>query len=284
MQEPSPLLLSHQSVLQRFTTLCQADRRIIAAFLGGSHARGTADAWSDLDLYLVTTDDAHADFLASRHDFVSQLGPLLFLEDFDQPDMLFFIFANGLEGELGIGRESHFAGLTGGPAQVLLDKTGVLEGASFTLEPPSSEFQQERLRRLLNWFWHDLSHFITAVSRGQLWWAAGQLEVLRSCTARLTLLRHDFNASFDDAEPYFKIDKRLPPDELARLQNTFVPLERRALLQAARAVVAAFQELGAPLAEAHGQPYPAQLAQLMLARLEKLSPESNEGLVANNQT
>ena len=35
---------------------CQQDDRIVAAFLGGSYVTGTADDYSDLDLYLLTTD------------------------------------------------------------------------------------------------------------------------------------------------------------------------------------------------------------------------------------
>lgn len=34
----------HQRLVDRFLAVCQADERVIAAFLGGSYARGTADA------------------------------------------------------------------------------------------------------------------------------------------------------------------------------------------------------------------------------------------------
>jgi len=43
----------HQIVMNRFVAACQADERVVAAFLGGSYARGTTDAYSDLDLYLA---------------------------------------------------------------------------------------------------------------------------------------------------------------------------------------------------------------------------------------
>ena len=51
----------HQAVLNYFVTAGLADERVVAAFLGGSYARGTADAYSDLDLYLITTDEAERD-------------------------------------------------------------------------------------------------------------------------------------------------------------------------------------------------------------------------------
>jgi predicted nucleotidyltransferase len=100
--QPSP---PHQAIIDRFIAACQIDERVVAAFLGGSYARGTADTFSDLDLCLITTDDSHADFIAGREAFMRQLGEPVFLEDFDHPDIVFYVFANGAEGELGIGRE-----------------------------------------------------------------------------------------------------------------------------------------------------------------------------------
>ena len=63
----------HQAVLDRFVAACQADERVVAAFLAGSYARGGADTYSDLDLGLITTDDAFEGFIASREAFVRQL-------------------------------------------------------------------------------------------------------------------------------------------------------------------------------------------------------------------
>ena len=47
---------NHQVAMNRFITACQVDERVVAAFLGGSNAKGMADAYSDLDLYLITSD------------------------------------------------------------------------------------------------------------------------------------------------------------------------------------------------------------------------------------
>src|SRR5205823_3683423 len=72
----------HQLVLNRFVAACQADERVVAAFLGGSYAKGTADAYSDLDLGLIITDEAYGDFKASRQAFIRRLGEPVFLEDY----------------------------------------------------------------------------------------------------------------------------------------------------------------------------------------------------------
>ena len=60
---------NHQVVMNRFVAACQADERVVAATLYGSYARGAADAYSDLDLGLSTTDAAYEDFVAGREAF-----------------------------------------------------------------------------------------------------------------------------------------------------------------------------------------------------------------------
>ncbi len=63
----------HQVIMNRFVAACQADERVVAAFLGGSYARGTTDEYSDLDLYLITTDEAYDDFPTSLEAFLRRL-------------------------------------------------------------------------------------------------------------------------------------------------------------------------------------------------------------------
>ena len=108
IQQKIQLTQNHQVVVDRFVAVCQSDARIVAAFLGGSYASGAADAHSDLDLYLITTDQAHEAFLAEREKFVRGLGEPLFLEDFGKAYCYFNIFDDGAEIELGVGRENHF--------------------------------------------------------------------------------------------------------------------------------------------------------------------------------
>src|SRR5215208_5862275 len=113
---------THQNFLSRFVAACQADDRVVAAFIGGSYAKGTADAYSDLDLSLITTDAAFDAFFADRVTFLQQLGTPVFLENFGLPKMVFFIFSDDTEGELWFGSASHLDHIHSGPYRVLLDK------------------------------------------------------------------------------------------------------------------------------------------------------------------
>ncbi len=261
---------NHQVVMNRFVAVCQADERVVAAFLGGSYARDAADAYSDLDLYLITTDEAYDDFFAEREAFMRRLGEPTFLEDYHGGggDFVFFFFTDGTEGELGLGRESHFTHIHGGPYRVLLDKKGILAGAVFPWHEAAQAEQTKTLHRLVSWFWHDLSHhFIATMARGQLWSAYGALEDMRLTCVNLARLRENFQA---EAEGYEKVEQALPVEQLAPLQATFGPMERGAMLQAAHVIVRFYQELAPPLARAHGIPYPADLERVMSDRLEQL--------------
>jgi hypothetical protein len=117
------------------------------------------------------------------------------------------------------------------------------------------------------WFWHDLSHAIAAIGRGHLWWALGQLEVLRGMCVNLVRLDEDFTA---DAEGYDKVDGAVPAERLAPLAVTVVPLERAAILDAVEALVRFYRELAPGLAERYGMPYPAELDALFARRLAAL--------------
>lgn len=270
------LLPAHvQGVIDRFVVACRDDARITAALLVGSYARGAADAHSDIDLILVTTDDAYDDFAADPRPFARQLGEALFAEQFDLPDVLFLILPDGAEVELSFIPEKQVGQLLGEPHWSLLDKKGLLAGAPASYEPAAADAGVATLRRQLTWFWHDLSHFITAMSRGQLWWAYGQLEALRHTCLNLARLRHNLADAEVGGETTFKIEAAVPPAELDALRSTFCPQEPAAMTAAASIIVGFYQELAKPLAEANGLAYPAELERLMLARLGSLSGDGS---------
>ncbi|HEX5943876.1 MAG TPA: nucleotidyltransferase domain-containing protein, partial [Anaerolineales bacterium] len=65
-----------QAFVERFVKACQADDRVVAAFLGGSNAQGFADAYSDVDLCLITTEQSLDEFIKAREMFLRSLGDL----------------------------------------------------------------------------------------------------------------------------------------------------------------------------------------------------------------
>jgi hypothetical protein len=261
---------NHQLVMNRFITACQVDQRVMAAFLGGSNANGLADAYSDLDLYLITSDAAYENFIAEKATFIRLLGEPLFLEDFGRAHGLFYIFSDATEGELWIGREGHFDHIHAGAYRVLLDKKAILKDAIFPGHEADPTAQIEILRQQVSGFWHELSHFIKAMGRSQLWFAYGQLEALRHMCVNLARLRYNFADPSVGEEPYFKVEQALPIEQLSPLQMTYCPMEYEVMLQAALTIFRFYREVAPTLARAHGIPYQADLERMMMNQLETL--------------
>ena len=269
-----PLRPNHLAFINRLTEVCQSDDRVVAAFLGGSYAKGYSDSYSDLDVCVITTDQAFDDFFKGREAFLRAIGDLVFLESFGNPDTSFYIYADDTEGELNFASEGRLHQIHSGTFITLVDKKNILAEAVFAPFEPRSSDQLEKLRGLISVFWHELSHFITAMQRDQLWWARGQLEALRSVSVNLARLNYNFLDPEIGEEAYFKIETMMPVEQLSALRETFCPLEKEAMLRAVMTIVHFYQELAPSLADQRGMEYPKGLERVMLDRLQKLQPSA----------
>ena len=68
---------NYQAALNRFVAACRADARVVAAFLGGSHARGTARPDSDLDVVILVE---HPRLYLEGTEWTRQFGDVVTLE------------------------------------------------------------------------------------------------------------------------------------------------------------------------------------------------------------
>jgi predicted nucleotidyltransferase len=255
--------------LERFVAACREDTRVIAAFLGGSHAAGTADEYSDLDLYLIVGDQNYDAFFAERGAFLGRLGEPVFFEDFSDFgfDMVVFIFSDGVEGELALGRASGFDHIHGGPFEVLVDKEGILEGRVFPLLQSTQAEQRETLRWLIYWFWRDLSEFNRTMVRGRLWTAYGLLEGLRLKCVNVARLKHEFSSV--GMVGYKELEQAADARDLESLRATLCPLEREAMLEAAGRLIGFYLRTAPPLSIQQGIAYPADLEAVVMDKLQR---------------
>lgn len=265
-----PLRPNQQAFVNRFVEACQADDRVVAAFLGGSNVKGSADQYSDLDLCVITSDASGEEFFNQRETFLQSLGELVFLEDFGFPNLTLFIFADDTEGELNFGSEGKLDQIHSGPFQPLLDKRNILAEAVFPEKEANPSHQFEELRRNMYWFWHEMSHFITAMRRGQLWWARGQLDELLAKCVNLARLQNNFLDVGVGDEPYFKLENAMPTEKLTPLETTFCPIERDAMLQSADVIAQFYIDIARRLAQTCEVPYPGGLEIVMMERLKTL--------------
>src|SRR5881394_2013225 len=68
----------YQRLWDRINEVLGADERVRSIGLRGSVAAGTADAWSDLDVVVVSDPDHHAAFLADWPRWLAEITPTVF--------------------------------------------------------------------------------------------------------------------------------------------------------------------------------------------------------------
>jgi hypothetical protein len=265
---------ARDEILARFRTACEQDERVRAAFLGGSGGSGTADAWADIDLYLVIGDDDYDAFLDECYAFLDRLGRPVFRETLNIGfDVVAFIIDSGVDGELLLHRVSMLDDLQAGPIRLLIDRAG-LAGRDFPHGYPAGADVAEDLRVALNWFWRDTLHFIRAIARGRSWTAYGFLEKLRGGCQYLivqaeseTTPRRDHFVPFDG---YEALDHIPESGELEMLRESVCPVERDAMLRSARTLIRICERLGPALADQHRVGYPAEAATVVLRQMDAL--------------
>jgi predicted nucleotidyltransferase len=76
--DPLELVRGRDALLARVTEHFRADDSTLAIFLASSLADGTADAWSDIDMRIVTTSEAFARVVTARRSTAQTWGDWLF--------------------------------------------------------------------------------------------------------------------------------------------------------------------------------------------------------------
>ena len=241
------------------------DDRIVGLLLYGSRASGKADAYSDMDVGVITTDSASEEVIRDRASLIGPVGEPLFQEDFDEPANAHVILADGAAFEFIVRPIGKVA--DDGPHRIVLDKDGRL-GAALARKaaaPAVAAASDEDVRRQIHYFWHEVEHVATALGRHQLTWAHGGLEEMRAICLRRA--RASARVEPEDEEPYWKVDGTLDEAFLTRLRATIVPAEPEAMRSAAGELIEVYRSLARPLAERRGLAYPERLDALVSARL-----------------
>ena len=216
------LAAERDGLLGRITEVLRADGRVAAAWLHGSLGRGTADEWSDIDLWVVVADEHIEALSADRHDYVSKPGEPLLIVDAQQNAPrggAFLSVVYGSEaGPLLVDWNWQPASDAALPhdARLLFDRVGVR--AADAPQPPNAEGQHERARNQVSYFWMMLPVVAKYIARRRAWGVVNLLNMLRYTlvdVAELTGQRADV--------PYDPAGDSVPPaqpaEQLAALRS-----------------------------------------------------------------
>lgn len=154
-----PIAARHDAVIKSLTEAARADQRVIAAWLQGSRADGSADAFSDIDYYVAIEDEAFNSF--DKLDFIGQVAEVLVHVE--------------LFGQYGV------ACLLEGP--VKLDFFAERASAAHQLPRPAVNVLMEKTRMMLKTGWEpsrqDVAKQVDSIIRTTLQGASWPIRLLR---------------------------------------------------------------------------------------------------------
>ncbi len=218
------------------------DDRLLAVIVGGSVASGTADEYSDLDLVLVSTADAHRHLLAEAMDFAGRLGPLLVAftgEHVGEPRLLITLY-----GPPATHVDLKFVSVDDLDTRVenglvLWQRDDRIRDALARTTPawPSADAQwiEDRF-----WVW---IHYVAAkVGRGELFEAVDALGTIRGAALAPLL-----TAGRTDKPSGTRRVEQLAPEHMGALAATVARPDRADCLRAVQATVDLYQQLRADL-------------------------------------
>jgi len=252
----------HRELLERAVARLRDDARVVGLVLGGSLARGAADLYSDVDLYVVVRDGAFDGVLAERDAVAEAVGSQLFAFDVDPvpggstdrivvyegpdgfPVKLDFMYLE----ESDLEPAPKWAGCA-----ILRDRggrVGAVVARSEGLAPPPPA--PGALLGLNQEFWVRCWYVFGKIARGELWEALDGLHGIRS-QALVPLLDR---AAGRPHEGYRRLEGKLDPETASRMAATLSPLEPEALYAALRAEVGLFRDLRAAVFGRHGSAAP----------------------------
>jgi predicted nucleotidyltransferase len=204
------------ALLRRAIELLGADDRVVAAWLYGSLGRGDADAWSDIDLWVVVADEHIEEISAGRHKFAARLGQPLILVDAPQNAPVGGAFLSVVYG-----------GLPGGPqhvdwtwqprkdalvphdARVLLNRGGV--AVADAPQPVAQEERSKKAEKQVSFFWMMVLVVAKTIARRQPWVSLNLLALLRYTLDEVAWL----TGRSDSAPRYPTRTPEPPPSQLS---------------------------------------------------------------------
>ena len=247
-------LPEHGRLLGRALAHFHPDDRVVGLVLSGSLAHGSADFYSDVDLYIVVGDGMLDAVFAERDVAAEVVGDSLFrfevepvpggsrdyIVTYGGPVKFDFMYYQQSE----VVPDRKWIG-----CPILKDSTRSMEttltrSAGLALHQSTREVLLDLNQRFWTWCWYVFGK----IMRGELWEALDGLHSMRSL-AILPLL--DWVAERPH-ESYRRLELKVDPETADRLTTTVASLESEALYAALQSSISLFRDLRAVMFDREG--------------------------------
>ena len=244
----------HRAPLERAADYYRDDARVVGMILGGSLAHGTADSYSDIDLYVVARDGAFDAVFDERDVAALTVGSPLFRFTVDpipggSRDYI-VTYPGPVKLDLMYHRESEIVpAVKWDGCVVLKDLSGMMGDVlarSRNLAPLAPI--PEDLLVLDQRFWTLCWYVFGKIMRGERWEALDGIHTVRSDV----LLPMLDLAARRPHEGYRRLEAKLDPQMVERLADTLAPTEAGALYDALQVEISLYCDLRETLFELRG--------------------------------
>jgi predicted nucleotidyltransferase len=187
-----PIEARHAAVLQNLIEVAEADDRVVAAWLQGSRADGTADPFSDIDLYLAISDEAYESF--DRIEFIERAARVLVHAELPGNLGVVCLVQGPVKLDLLVEKISAIGQMQRPAAKMLVDKDDV-EAKLVTGWTPDRNDVANEVDRLLRMTYQGASWPIRLLRRGQwMTHAYSELTLIHNMIVPLLLAPNDLRA------------------------------------------------------------------------------------------
>jgi predicted nucleotidyltransferase len=269
-----PIAARHQAVVERLTEAARADERVLAAWLQGSRADGTADDFSDIDFYVAVADDAYQVF--DKLAFIASAAPVLVHLELPAIGGVVCLLAGPVKLDFFAERASAVEGRPRPAVQVLMDKGGVAAGLSAGWTPDERDVARQ-VDELLRLTFQGATWPVRLLKREQwLTHAFSELSLLHGTVLPLILVQRDPRAFHRNpmtrerllSEPERRELDELAGDVLRALADRSLPAAYRAHLR----IVEALSRAGRAACAQFGLAYPEAAEREAVAFYEREWP------------
>lgn len=205
-------------LIEQLTALVREDDRLVALWLQGSLADGSADPLSDVDAYIAVRDDDFEAVYGERLAIVRALGDVLAAMDATAPGLraVHALLAGPVKLDLFFERVSAVANLTRPAVRLLLDKDGVGGRLRTDWQPPV-EATARLIGATILGTRQGAAWPLRLLHRGQ-WstFAMTELDLINGQLAQLMLVRADPSLRYRNP---FTVYRHLRPEQQAELDS-----------------------------------------------------------------
>ena len=249
----------HQEYLNAFVNKANSDRRILALWLEGSLAKGTADRYSDIDIHLLITEEDKETFQHGLESWLSDVQALVLFKDTFPGQMTTCITTAGLRVDVWL----H----AGGTISLERPKVRVLSGEGHIQFKETCRNKEPKdvsiaLQQHFNEFWRVLSILPTVLGRDEyISGFMGSTFLVMSLTEVLII------GNGNQRDRGVKNINAFIPQALREEVETALPaqsLNRESIAKANLRLTAIMQQHGPDIAEQHGVVYPLALEKAVL--------------------